>query len=397
MRQNKKILSLIASLEKGGPDPGQKPVLPDIDWPAITESAEKHGMSGYFFSLFSQAGAGSFMSADALDSLKRSCRRIAVHNAFYESECAVILKGLSAAGIECLLLKGFSYMADIYGDTNARRMSDIDLLVRPDDRTRVHDYLLAEGYSAYLDPEFRGSRDEFIAASDQTGETHLIKKRGALTLNLDIHWRMQANFDGYPMNESLALDDLPWWENAGSVTIGGMRAGRLSPEMHFIHMAVHFAAHHQYCGLRWFIELCLFLKKFGNDLDWDYIYDSASSDDCRKLLGVCLRLAADCLPASLPGPEIWRRFLPGRSMLPGEYSFYKRCLMQDGRSMPAVYICMTLGPASLAGRMSMALYFLFDPRAVIFWRVSGSPVPKWLQPFYILYRLAGQLLRRGRA
>jgi hypothetical protein len=393
-RLNEDILSLIAALNSGGLVSGKTPALHNVDWPAMIMAIEKTGMAGYFSALLFQTEAGSEVPAAFVDTLKKAAHRIAAYNVFYESECARILQGLSSTGVENILLKGLSYMEDIYGDTSARRMSDIDLLIRPDDRMKVLEYMLAGGYSNYVIPSFKGSLEDFTNLTDLIGEAHFMKKSGALTVSIDLHWRLRA---GYPMNNYLALDRFPWWENTDTVIIGGVPARRLSPEMQFIHLALHFVIHHQYTGLRWFIELCLFIKRYGNDLDWEFIYRTAASLDCRKLLGVCLRLAADYLGDSWPGSAMWRRFLPSHSILPGEYLIYKRCLMRSSRSRLASYICMTLSPATFAGRLKMISYFLLDTQGVIFWHGSGTRVPKFLQPFYNLYIIGMQLLRGKRA
>jgi hypothetical protein len=95
--------------------------------------------------------------------------------------------------------------------------------------------------------------------------------------------------------------------------------------------------------------------------------------------------------------EIWRRFLPQSFMLPGEYRFYKSCLMLEDRSRLASYICMPLCSATLAGRLRLISRFLLDSQGVIFWRGSDTQIPKWLKPFYSLYIIGSQLLRGSRA
>jgi hypothetical protein len=387
---NENILSLLAALNSGGFVTGKTPALQNMDWPAMITAIKKTGMAGYFSALLFQTEAGSKVPAVVVDTLKKAAHRIAAHNALYESECAKLIKGLSAMGVENILLKGLSYMEDIYGDTSARGMSDIDLLIRPDDRMKALEYLLADGYSNYIIPSFKGSRDDFTKLTDIIGESHFMKKSGVLTVGIDLHWKMRA---GYPLNDYLLLDRLPWWEHNSTVIIEGVSARRLPPEMQFIHLALHFAIHHQYTGLRWFIEICLFIKRYGNDLDWEFIYNTATSPDCRKLLGVCLRLAADYMGDSWPGSAIWRRFLSGSTLLPSEYRFYKSCLMRDSRSRIASYICMTLSPATLAGRLKMIFHFMFDPEGVMFWSGSDKRVPKLLQPFYNFYLIGSQLLR----
>lgn len=387
-RFNENILSLIDALNSG-----KASVWRDVDWPAMIAAIEKTGMAGYFSDLFLKNEAASKIPAAVADTLRKSARRVAARNAFHESECAKLLKGLSSAGVENILLKGLSYMEDIYGDASARTMSDIDLLILPDDRTKAFDYLHTDGYSRYVIPSFKGSRDDFERLTDITGESHFMKKSGALTMGVDLHWKMRA---GYPLNDYLLLDEFPWWERNGVVVIGGETARRLSPEMQFIHLALHFAIHHEYTGLRWFIELCLFLKRYHSELDWEFIYRTSASPDCRKLMGVCLRLAANYMPASSPGAAIWRRFLPDSALLPGEYRFYQNCLMRDERSRLASYFCMVLCPATLAGRLGIIAYFMFDAQGVIFWHGSEKKVPKWLQPFYNIYIIGSQLLRGRR-
>lgn len=392
-RLNEKLLSIVAALNPGGGLAVKTPVFHHADWPAMVAVIEKSGIAGYFSALLFQTEAGSEIPATVADTLRRAARRVAARNAFYESECARILKGLAAAGVEHILLKGLSYMEDIYGDTSARTMSDIDLLIRPADRMKALEYLLAEGFSNYVIPSFKGNRDDFVKLTDLIGESHFIKKSGALAVGIDLHWRLRA---GYPLNDYLALDSFPWWDHTGTVMIGDASARRLLPEMQFMHLALHFAIHHQYTGLRWFVELALFIKRYGNDLDWEFIYRTASSPDCRKLLGVCLRLIADYLGNAWNGAALWRRFLPDSSLLPGEYSFYQRCLMRDARSRLASYCCLLLCPATPAGRMKLIYYFLFDAQGVTFWQGSETKVPKLLQPFYNLYLVGSQLLRGRR-
>ncbi|MCU0614904.1 MAG: nucleotidyltransferase family protein [Desulfobacterales bacterium] len=392
-RLNKNILSLISVLNSEGFLPDKNSAMQNWDWPAMAGAVEDAGMAGYFSDLLLQTEAGLEVPPAFAESIKNSARRIAAMNNFYKFECEKILKKLSDASIENVLLKGFSYMQDIYGNTVARRMSDIDLLIRPDDRTKVMEFLRADGYSEAVTPSFRGNQDDFYSLSDVKGEAHFINKIGALTVNIDLHWKFRANF---PMNDYLALDRFPWWENCSTVLIGEMPARRLSPEMQFIHLALHFALHHQYTGLRWFVELGLFLRKFASVLDWEYINKTASSPDCRKLLGICLRLVTDYLGESWCASAIWRKFLPVSSLLPGEYRFYQSCLMKVSWSRFSKYICMLLSPATITGRFKLISYFFFDSEGIVMWHGSDRKVPKWIQPFYSLYIVGCQLLRGKR-
>jgi hypothetical protein len=395
MRQsnsNRKILSLIYLLYSGDKVKSNASALSVIDWPEMTALIMKKGLAGHFYSmLYQNPTVAALIPADTMERLKSAARRVAAHNVFYETQCAAILKDLSAVKIESILLKGFSYMRDIYGDTSSRSMSDIDLLVHPADRIRAHEYLIDNGFSLFVIPSFRGSQEGFMRLADIIGETHYMKQTGALTASVDLHWKMRAEF---PMNNYMDLDKFPWWEKTTTVDIGDTHARRLMPEMQFIHLALHFAIRHHYTGLRWFVELFLFLKAIGEQLDWEFVYQTASSSDCRKLLGVCLRLINDYLGDACPAAAGWQKFLPVRSLLPGEYRFYKSCLARDEKSRLAEYISMPLSPATITGRLKMIYYFLFDSEGVVFWQGTQTRVPKLLHPFYVLYIVARQLLRK---
>lgn len=390
---NEDILSLIAVLNSGELHPDQISAMQNLDWRAMAAAVEDAGMAGYLADLLMQPGAGREVPSSFAEPIKAAARRTAAMNNFYKFECEKILKKMSDASIDNILLKGFSYMQDIYGNTAARRMSDIDLLIRPHDRKKVMEYLRAEGYSEGVTPSFRGNHQDFDNLSDIKGEAHFISKIGALAVNIDLHWKFRANF---PMNDYLDLDRFPWWENCGTVLIGEIPAKRLSPEMQFIHLALHFALHHQYTGLRWFVELGLFLKRFGGELDWEYIDTTASSPDCRKLLGVCLRLVTDYLGESWCSKAIWKKFLPAKALLPGEYRFYQSCLMRVSWSRFSKYICMLLSPATIVGRLKLISYFFFDSEGIVMWHGSNRKIPKWIQPFYNLYIVGCQLLQGKR-
>ena len=394
---NKNILRLFTVLNSPGSIESKVQDFRYLDWPALVSKINEAGLAGYFADVLSAPEMSGVIHKEALVKLTNAARRIAAHNAFYEDQASKILTGLSALGVECLLLKGFSYMAEIYGNNSARRMSDIDLLIHLADRFRVRDYLLSESFIPYIEPTFRGSADEFILVADFAREAHYTKKTGVLALHIDLHWKMQANFEGHPMNDALALDTLPWWYSTSHVAIGKATALRLSPEMQLIHMAIHFALHHQFNGMRWFIELCLFIHKFGNVIKPESISAIVRSPDCRKVLGITLRMTEEALGYSFENRLNWRGFMPKGALLPGEYSFYKKCLMRNYRSKIATYLCMLLAPSTMAGRWRMVKYFLFDPHSVMFWWVSGKSGSKWLQPFYIFYRLIREALRRRHA
>lgn len=391
---NQKILALVSALHSDCGAVADQSLRDALSTPELVDAIKKTGMAGYFCALLDENRKRLGIAPSVIEELKVSTRRTAAKNVFYEAQCARLLCSFSSRGIPHILLKGLSYMEDVFGDISARTMSDIDLLIRPDDRLRALEVLLEESYAVYFIPLFQGPKEDFHKLTDLIGEAHFVKKSGALTINIDLHWKLRP---GYPMSDYLHLDKLPWWENTTSVVIGDAPAKRLSPDMQFLHLALHLGLHHQYTGLRWFVEFCLFLKRYGHELAWDNINALAGSKDCRKLVGICLKLAEDYMGASWPGVAQWKNFLSADALLPGEYPLYRHCVLRDSRSRFASYLCMALFPATIRGRMEMIRHFLFDPEGVSFWHGTGKKLPKGLQIFYGLYIVGRQMFAGRRA
>ena len=155
---------------------------------------------------------------------------------------------LTAAGIDHMPVKGW-YIKELYPEPELRSYGDIDILIRKEDRQRCHALLLAEGFTAGSDwePTYSYIRDI------ESYEFHT---------NL-----MDGNLDG---REDLQAYFSRAWDHAEP------REGRRfepEKEFHFIYCAVHLAKHLYAAGagLRMYMDLALFIRRFSASLNWAYI------------------------------------------------------------------------------------------------------------------------------
>lgn len=130
-------------------------------------------------------------------------------------------------------------------------MGDIDFLIREEDRQRTHEALLQLG---------------FLCTSD-TGFVWCYEKGNTF---LEVHSRIVFQKVGRGADtEQYYLDAVSHTEKVrGEYTLCFIK------EYHLVYLFVHAAKHFQYAGygLRGQLDFALFMEKYGNELNWDYIW-----------------------------------------------------------------------------------------------------------------------------
>ena len=128
-----------------------RPALPkpqDVSWKEIFEFAKYHSLS---YMAYCAIRNSSFTLDDELEnewSTRNSLNLVKYYNQEYERERLCEL--LSKAGISYLPMKG-SVIRDLFPSPEMREMCDLDILVHPEDIERVHEIMLADGYSFMKD------------------------------------------------------------------------------------------------------------------------------------------------------------------------------------------------------------------------------------------------------
>ena len=155
---------------------------------------------------------------------------------------------LTEQGIAHMPVKGY-YLRRLYPEPELRTFGDIDLLIHPEDRQRVHELMLSLGYTVKQDWEPTYS---YIKAAEYY-EIHTNLMDGDLDGRADL----RAYFDAA-------------WEHA--VPDGGLRF-RPEDDIHFIYTVCHLAKHLYGggAGLRMYLDAALYIKHRDGSLNWQAI------------------------------------------------------------------------------------------------------------------------------
>ena len=161
---------------------------------------------------------------------------------------------LTAEKLPHLPVKGY-YLRECYPVPELRTFGDIDILIRPEDRTHTDDLMKRLGYTPLQnwEPTYAYQKD---------------LEHYELHTNL-----MDAALDG---RADLQAYFAHAWEHAAAET--GLRF-RPAPEFHFVYLVCHLAKHLYGggAGVRMYLDLALFLRRYDSTLDWAWITEAFAS------------------------------------------------------------------------------------------------------------------------
>lgn len=247
-----------------------------LDWDYLVSAAERQGIAPLLHDsltrhpvagvpepvttqLYRLYWATHFLNRDLLNELNR------------------VLEAASAAGIDVLPLKGALLAAAYYPTPALRPMSDLDLLVRPDDLERMAGLLQSLGYlqvdaspSYAADDRLDRASREHIWIISRPEMTALIEFRGeALQSAMARLSDLDASLATRLRDHASAI-----WSRAHRQT-DARRTWRMSKEDLLLHVAAHLAAQHSEFRLIWLHDIARIVAREAEPFDWEYIADSA--------------------------------------------------------------------------------------------------------------------------
>ena len=282
-----------------------------------------------------------------------------LHNQRY---CAFeqLSDALSGAGIDHLPVKGW-YLRHLYEVPELRTFGDIDILIRREDRARVHELMLAQGFTVQTDwePTYTYCRG-----------TELYE----LHTNL-----MDASLDD--------RSDLPAYFADAWTHAAPVRGRCHAPEetFHFLYTLCHLAKHLYTggAGLRMYLDAALFIHRRGPELDW-----SAVRREMEELkLGRFLDTVLSCCESwfAVTAPCDFERVDAAQELL--SYTL-DADLFGKLRDKSVVQSRNRRESAESDGRASAVRRILFPPYKALVKRYTYIEGRKWLIPVALVHRAA---------
>ena len=189
---------------------------------------------------------------------------IAAKNTYQMSRVTPLLKKLVDANIPFMVLKGAVLNATLYDEPGLRGMTDIDVLIQPEDVERTDRVLTEVGCQRGPDlvredfyPRFYYEREYFTPSCPE--------------VKIDLHVRPFR-----PLRYAQTVPDDALWNDPQYVAINGVDIAVPNPVNMLIHLAVH-AACHGLAHIRWLYDIERWWDKFRPHIDL-----SELSDKCQK-------------------------------------------------------------------------------------------------------------------
>lgn len=235
-------------LNETGPDPAR---LADTDFDKVIGFAKFHSLGAIAATGFYRAG--SALTAEETGRARSCILTAARRDRLFDAERDEVLRRLEKEKIRYLPLKG-AILKNCYPESYLREMADIDILFDPERAEDVREIMKSLGYKT-------------VAYGTRHHDNY-----------------MKSPIFNFEMHRSLFGSEVP----NGAIPAYYADADRLlkkdpenqygyhlSPEDFYIHMIAHEYKHYALfgTGLRFLADTYAYLKKYSDQLDWDYVRD----------------------------------------------------------------------------------------------------------------------------
>ena len=240
---------------------GKSPEYNDeISWDKIFNIAHKHSLSGVIYNMFKKQDKISNISKSLMAQEQVNYWTQIQNSINKDYEMKKVLEIFSLKEIPHVLMKGY-IIKNLYPDPDLRTMGDIDLLVKEEDRNKVHEILLSLGY-------------------EHLKTVRAVRNYGKIGINLEVHTSIfyddiskKIDYEGY-FNKA--------WDNV--ILKEGNLTYEFNIEYHLIFLIAHLAKHlyNEGCGVRMFLDIALYIKHYKDELDWDYFWKEINKIELEK-------------------------------------------------------------------------------------------------------------------
>jgi uncharacterized protein YukE len=331
---------------------------PDLEASAgdLDTCLARHECGGYLHSRF--RGTTSRLSEAWAGALARSHHKTLIDSLAAVATLREVESLLRSEGTPFILLKGGAYLVDLYDDPGARSLTDIDILVRPQDVRRVGRRLAKAGMVGETGADYpENCRFEMYRSAP-------------VACRVEIHWRLgvegRVNFD----QEAL-------WSGSREASLDGTPVRLLSREEALVFHVWHAADHYFGPGLKWAIDLREMLRRW--DPDPIRLLELANERRARTALSLALSQVERLFPGEAPR-DLLRGSVPGalrRSLLRAFRSDAAAEFFVVGPGHPASMLLRPLlldSPAEMAGT---AFKVLARPLTRASRRIQGAKPAPW--------------------
>jgi hypothetical protein len=243
---------------------------------------------------------------DYTNKVKGVYRRTLVKNKILLYSLIDIQKSFKKYNIEVMLLKGGALILNnYYKDPYQRPMSDIDLLIKPEDEIRAKDLLLESGwdnvhqFNKYYNPI--GSRLNYFKKPN---------------MEIDLHWYLLFEGPDIKIDQEL-------WETSSKVKFANTAISVLNPTFLLMHVCIHGVIWSGSYPLRWIIDAISIINSNAN-IDWGKILFQTKARRMTVPMYTAFKILENSLHISIPKDILQKLKDSGTILERLWYNFAKR-------------------------------------------------------------------------
>ena len=257
----------------------------DLDWDRLATVSYAHGIAPLIYHSLVESDAIGVVPAAVAQKLRNSYYANAARNSLLYDDLKKLLLALRQEEIDVIVLKGAALAETVYSHRALRPMSDIDLLVRKGQLSKVESKLLDIGYLF----DGHGKAKEFYLEH----RYHWVFAKRS-DISIEIHWHIKRP------ERPFSIDIDGFWERAQWTKIAGVGALVLSPEDLMLHLCQHFWKHNLAGGIRPLCDIAENTSYYGDGIDWTKIANISSEWGMNAGSYLVLSLARELLDAPIP-------------------------------------------------------------------------------------------------
>jgi hypothetical protein len=263
-----------------------------IDWDSLLKKANLQRLTPLVTYHLRSPDLAGLVPKSILVKLKGIYYQSLARNMLLQEELSRLLSALNNENIPVIILKGSALLDIIYQDISLRPMSDLDILVRPDDLDRAEALVLGMEYSYIL--ESRNISTDLV-------KRHLpTMKHGKKYVFLEVHQHIVSTDD------AAYFDISDFWARARPVRKANAQALVFSPEDSIIHLGIKFLSDRRYYSNAALSQLCDIsetVKYYGGSLDWDLVVrvsrEKGFTAGMHSVFYACQRVLGTPVPAGV--------------------------------------------------------------------------------------------------
>lgn len=225
----------------------------DQAWERIIREATDQGLMPPLYRWLKTSNSGYMLPTPTIDQIKEHVLGVAARNVLLAQELTSILRAFAERQVPCVPLRGLALAESFYGDSMARPMGDIDLLVHKEDLPRVAAILKELGFQEF------DHRPGFAQAFSYTLE--FFKYRHGWVI-VEPHWTI-----AYPPFADRVNMEMVWRRCVWGQVIG-VDTWLLGRADLVLHLCFHLIHQGKSAPLLWFYELDRLLRQGTTAPDW---------------------------------------------------------------------------------------------------------------------------------